>query len=45
MSKQDYSVIQRTKLSDFSKLPNDLQNRYLATCPRAVRFALLKLAK
>lgn len=43
MSAFDYSVIRRTKLSDFANLPFDLQTRYLATCPRSVRVALGKL--
>lgn len=45
MSNADYNVIRQTRLSDFSKLPGDLQNRYLATCPRIVQNALLKLTK
>ncbi|MDE8603930.1 hypothetical protein M3I01_013585 [Marinomonas sp. RSW2] len=44
MSNADYNVIQRTTLSGFAQLPSDLQNRYLATCPRSVQVALLKLA-
>ncbi|WP_417790799.1 hypothetical protein [Terasakiella pusilla] len=44
MSDFDYSVIRSTKLSAFGKLPADLRARYLQTCPRCVRVALIKLA-
>lgn len=43
MSEHEYNVIRRTLLRQFPGLPADLQRRYLDTCPRSIRAALLRL--
>ncbi|WP_158700944.1 hypothetical protein [Phytohalomonas tamaricis] len=43
MSSSEYYQVRNTRLADIQKLPSDLLERYLQTCPKVVRRPILKL--